>query len=282
MSRENRNHRSARKANTAATIIQRHLRGHLVRTRLSQQVRAAILIQANVRGYLARLHVKPLLSEARRLHELGAQLDRTRHRIVEREKEMELLRTVGGDVTVWEEKRRNDSSLVLQRWWRGVLVRRRLMDPKWIAETKTQDSEEEDAHEAKIEEENVDLSGTFDRIRAHLQSRRRNPSAAAARTKSPVIIPPLTPSLSIIRPLIRQIDSYIDYIDTTAMNIRNGTDNPVGRIQVHLAPGEVRKEHLKAHKWARGRWWECVSEDGNLDDWNIDRLFVDGVEHVSS
>ncbi|TPX68766.1 hypothetical protein SpCBS45565_g02897 [Spizellomyces sp. 'palustris'] len=114
--------------------------------------------------------------------------------------------------------------------------------------------------------EKADLNAIYGQILTRLRDRRKNPPSLSIQK------PPLQSYASTttpVLPLVHEIDSYITYIQRTTANIaEENFEVAVNNINIHIPVQRIRIEHLKAHKRARGRWWEIPDDDA--DEWEFD------------
>ncbi|KAI8917555.1 hypothetical protein DFJ77DRAFT_309830 [Powellomyces hirtus] len=269
--------RPASAATTAAITIQRYVRGHLVRRSLIQQHRAAITIQRHVRGDLARRVIRPRIADARRNCALDREATVTRNRIVARERNLQLLRSVP-DVHAWEAARVDNAVRLMQRCWRGAAARERVRrhreQMKKNAAAAAVSSKSTVQKPVPVEQPKVDRQPVYDDILAHLSARRRSPLPATyappiADTGVHLAKAANSNSTLDVFPLMAEIDLYIDFLTKTSDSMLAGGELPefeLPAIEQSTAGVDIRQEHQRAQRRAKGHWWENRTEE-EWDEW---------------
>ncbi|KAJ3020258.1 hypothetical protein HKX48_001084 [Thoreauomyces humboldtii] len=108
-----------------------------------------------------------------------------------------------------------------------------------------------------------DRQPIYDVILEYLAARRKDPALSARADDAKRPFPVHTVSdISKAPELIRQIDTYIQFINLTSANIAGNREDEEPSISIGSVEGsDIRKEHLRAHRRARGAWWESSTED---------------------
>ncbi|KAJ3154099.1 hypothetical protein HDU86_005024 [Geranomyces michiganensis] len=269
----------------AAVTIQRIYRGHLTRRILRARHVAARKIQTYVRAHLARRAFRSQHARVSQRQSLEAAAHQTRNRIKERERMLALLRTVP-DVHAWEARRTEDAVRTLQRWWRGERVRwkhRQNRRASYATESSTLAAARAATSISPVTEKpnekspeqppppvvHADRKPIYDAILAHLMYRRKEPLRDDYYPPSDNWFsqPQESPERDISH-LIQEIDSYINYIKATSADISSGmvSAEPIAPVKTKNALREERNEHLRAHRRAKGAWWENRTKE-EWDAW---------------
>ncbi|KAI8589938.1 hypothetical protein BDZ88DRAFT_416429 [Geranomyces variabilis] len=278
-------------AAAAPLIIQRSYRGHRIRRTLIAQHAAATKIQTHARAYLARVAFRKQRVLAAHRQSVDAAAHRTRSRIEARERMLGVLRSVP-DVDAWEARRRERAARALQRWWRGERVRRKYRhrpraackagsSSATAAATFTAAEITDDFDAPPPPTTAADRQPIYDIILAHLSYRRKEPLPENYRPPQNISLSwSLDSTAKAIPPLITEIDSYISYITSTSADMlgRMALAERVAPVKIKSVHGvDVRQEHLRALRRAKGCWWENQSEE-EWDVW-VDEQTASGAQH---
>ncbi|KAJ3179589.1 hypothetical protein HDU87_002795 [Geranomyces variabilis] len=268
---------------SAALTIQRNYRGHRIRRTLIAQHAAATKIQTHVRAYLARIAFGKLRTLAAHRQSVDAAAHRTRSRIEARERMLGMLRSVP-DVDAWEARRRDRAVRALQRWWRGERVRRKYRHHSCRTAVKKKHAAAAPALSPPMVAA-VDRQPIYDAILAHLSYRRKEPLPENYCPSSHVSLSwSLDSTAAAIPPLIAEIDSYINYITSTSADMLDGMTlaEPIAPVAIKSLSGvDVRQEHLRALRMAKGCWWEIQSED-EWHAWVDEQAESEGLHQMKS
>ncbi len=109
----------------ASIKIQSSWRSKRVRRFIRKEGIHAIVIQRMFRGYFARRNFQKLIKKWREIERLELERLQRRKAIQSKERELYILKNLpASDVGIYETTRRNNSAKLVQRAWRGVLLRR--------------------------------------------------------------------------------------------------------------------------------------------------------------
>ncbi|KAI9103312.1 hypothetical protein DFS34DRAFT_362534 [Phlyctochytrium arcticum] len=258
-----RRRRMDQQSETAAIVIQRHVRGFLIRHRLATQRRAATKIQRQLRRHLAQKWFRVLLPTSAKAREAEAALLKTQRQILHHEAELQLARGAG-DVGVWENKRKGQAAVVIQAFFRRYLARkevalRRAQRDKGAAlaaaaERLRQESLNQQSTEPPMKDYDAILGEVLEYLQESRSNQRHQPQQGSSKLPESYELRPLS-----ILESVAEVNEYIHYISSAVKGISEGCAVEIPAPASHkggTANVNMRKAHLDSHKLANGRWWE--------------------------